>query len=205
MNFDMISMKKRAKEIFKSNASLMIMMTIVLLVTLYVRTIVFRQKSWQIALGLYVLAVLIMGMLKIGYYTCILNISRGKESEFPVLFNGFKKNAGRNLISILIYCAGIYLAISFLIVPGVILFYRWRFVYFVLSDGEHNVLNAFKRSMELTKGHCLELFKIDVSFLGLYVLELITLELAGIYVIPITMITYAEYYDYIKGQYELVG
>ena len=205
MNFDLISMKKRAKELFKQNLSMIMIMTIIMLIIMYLRAGIFRSFSWQVVAALYVLDVLITGLLKIGYNAGLLDISRGGNSGVSVLVNGFRKNVFSNLITVIIYFGGIYLGSIFFVVPGILLFYRWRFVYFILSDGEKSVLNVYKRSMELTKGHCMELFKMDVSFLGLYFLELITLGIAGVYVIPYTTITYAEYYDYIKGQYELIG
>ena len=52
------------------------------------------------------------------------------------------------------------------------------------------------------KGHYIELIKIDLSMLGWLLLYIITAGIAGIYVLPYASMLYAEFYDYIKGQYE---
>ena len=100
-----------------------------------------------------------------------------------LLFAGFKKNQWLRISACILWrdliciCWGLLL-----IVPGVIKSYEYKFVPYILE--EHPLMSAadvMKYSSNLTKGHKMELFKLDLSFLGWFILQILTLEMVGFF------------------------
>ena len=85
------------------------------------------------------------------------------------------------------------------IFPGVIYYYKVYFASYIMAEkpeiGWNEALNLSKK---MTNGHKGELFVLDLSFIGWYLLCGITCGLAGIYVIPYVSATQALYYENFK-------
>ena len=67
---------------------------------------------------------------------------------------------------ILIYC-GLFLLVA---VP---IFFRMRFASYIIMDGETRAMAAIRISRQITKGNCIKLFKLDLSFWWFYALEVL--------------------------------
>lgn len=67
---------------------------------------------------------------------------------------------------ILIYC-GLFLLVA---VP---IFFRMRFASYIIMDGEMRAMSAIRISRQITKGNCINLFKLDLSFWWFYALEVL--------------------------------
>lgn len=200
MDFDVISMKKRTKQIMKSTIPNVILLSIIPTLLPFIVTILdvsMLNLYPKIFIVSYLVGTIIINMCNIGYISCILNAVQVKKFKWIGLFTGFYKKTIK--IVIVIILKQIILAIGFLLlyVPAIILFYKLRFLYYELTNENKSIGRTFIDSMKLMKGHCIELFKIDVGFVGWYILNIVTLGLAGFYVKPLTTITYAEYYDYL--------
>ena len=87
----------------------------------------------------------------------------------------------------------IYLWTLLLIVPGIIAAYRYRqALYLLIENPELSPLDCLRFSSQMMVGHKWELFVLDLSFLGWYLLCL--LPGAIVWVEPYTRITYTNYY-----------
>lgn len=75
----------------------------------------------------------------------------------------------------------------------------------VSGDEEASFWTAMKKSKELLKGHYLELIKLDISNLLWLVLPMFSAFIGAYYAMSYTSIIYAEFYEYLKGQKELLG
>lgn len=82
------------------------------------------------------------------------------------------------------------------IVPGVIYYYRTYFCYQLLDEyPDLKPSEAVKLSAKITDGGKTELFVLDLSFIGWYLLGIITLGIGMIYVLPYYMTAQALYYE----------
>lgn len=203
MDFDLFSMKKRTKAIMNSTTPNVLLISLVLTLLLFIGTVLgirMLNKYPEKSFVTYIIGVAVLNMAKLGYIGYTINVAREKERKLVWLFQGFYKHPIKNLSVILL--KNIILGISFLLlyIPGVVMFYKLRFLYYELVNEDKTIGKAFKDSMKLMKGNSLELFKIDVSFFGWYLLNVITLGFASIYVRPLITITYVEYYDYLKAK-----
>jgi len=82
-----------------------------------------------------------------------------------------------------------------LIIPGIIKAYSYRMVPYILADNPNiGARKAIKLSIEMTKGHKFNIFVLDLSFIGWYLLGLIAFFIGTLFVMPYYNATNAELY-----------
>ena len=143
----------------------------------------------------------IMGtMVSIGFVSFCLSVSRGQEAGFSHLFDGFG-NFVRLLLLVVLISVFVALWSLLLVVPGIIAAYRYSMaVYILLDDPDKGPMQCIRESREMTRGHKGELFLLDLSFLGWYLLCLI--PFVSIFVLPYTNVTRANFYRALSGKWE---
>ncbi len=87
-----------------------------------------------------------------------------------------------------------------LIIPGIVKSYQYKMIPYILADNpDIEWREAFDLSKQMTDGHKMDLFILDLSFIGWYILSAITCGLVGIfYVIPYKEQTMAEAYETLR-------
>ena len=71
--------------------------------------------------------------------------------------------------------------------------------FFILADNpELSAREALKKSEEMMKGHKMDLFVLDLSFIGWLFLVAITFGVASIYIAPYYGATQANFYKNLK-------
>lgn len=90
------------------------------------------------------------------------------------------------------------------VIPGIIKAISYSMTGYILMDQpEVGAQDALKLSMEMTKGHKMEIFVMYLSFIGWGILTAITFGIVGIfYAGPYYQLTCAGYYKELKAQYE---
>ena len=146
-------------------------------------------------IGVGVVAIIIvMGPLTIGYSKIALNVARNKEVDLAMLFDGFK-DFGRTLVLYLTNQIFIVLWTLLLIVPGIIKSFAYSMSYYILLDNPNISANdARKKSIEMIKGNKWRLFCLQFSFIGWYLLCLITLGILTFWVSPYMETAKAKFY-----------
>lgn len=142
-------------------------------------------------------------MVQAGFTGYCLALSRREQTSFKTLFesfNYFGKVLGIYLLRGIITIMGLFVFVF----PGIVLFYCYRQAVFVMySDPSLSVTQCLRRSREMMSGRKSELFVLDLSFIGWYILSeffaLSGLPLADIWVRPYTGVTYAVYFNHITG------
>ena len=87
-----------------------------------------------------------------------------------------------------------------LIIPGIIKSYEYRMVPYILSEEPNLPSNeVIRRSREMTDGHKMDMFVLDLSFLGWYILGAIFYGIGGIFVNPYKEATMAKLYNILSG------
>jgi Predicted integral membrane protein len=106
-----------------------------------------------------------------------------KDQEEAVLFSGFRKKQWVRVSACILWRDLICICWGLLLIfPGIMKSYEYKFVPYILE--EHPMMNAadvLKYSSNLTKGHKMELFKLDLSFIGWFLLQLVTFDLVGFF------------------------
>ena len=89
----------------------------------------------------------------------------------------------------------IFLWTLLLIIPGIIKYYAYKMVPYILADNPNiGVLKAISLSNEMTRGHKFDMFVLDLSFIGWYLLGTIALGIGVFFVMPYENATNAELY-----------
>jgi uncharacterized membrane protein len=136
-------------------------------------------------------------VLGVGLMDYMLQISRRRAAGVGTLFDGFGIFWKALWINILMYIF-VLLWSLLLIVPGIIAIYRYRLaIYIMLDHPEYSALQCIRESKRMMRGRKGELFVLDLSFLGWYLLGAI--PVAMVWVLPYTSITYANYYNALLG------
>lgn len=87
------------------------------------------------------------------------------------------------------------------IIPGIIKLYAYSQYFFILADHPQADLHqALKTSERMTKSYKMELFMLDLSYLGWFLLGVITCGLAFFYILPYYWLTRSHVYCYLKAQ-----
>ena len=145
--------------------------------------------------GLKIIGLLIGGPLALGYTTLILLISRNQKPDFAILFSGFKR-FGVSLAAYLLMFIFIILWFLLLIIPGIIACLRYSQTYYILSEDENiGPLEAITKSKEMMVGNKWKLFYLYCRFIGWFILCIITLGFAGLYVGPYLSQSCANFYN----------
>ncbi|WP_163193441.1 DUF975 family protein [Clostridium thermarum] len=81
------------------------------------------------------------------------------------------------------------------IIPGIVKSYAYRMVPYILADNPNiGVKRAIELSNEMTRGHKFDMFVLDLSFIGWYLLGALACGVGVLFVKPYENATYAELY-----------
>ena len=141
---------------------------------------------------------LILLILNVGYIIFSLNAVRHLPVCYGNLLDGFGIFFRVILLEVL---TGIFVFLWGLLffVPGIIAAYRYRqALYLLLDHPDWTASRCIKESKVLMQGRKMELFVLDLSFLGWTLLA--SIPLVNLWVIPYKELTYAGYYNAISGQ-----
>ena len=150
-----------------------------------------------------VISILILSPLGYALYTGILQLSRGDEQSLTKsIFGLFKKQYASYLVaSVVVEVFTAVVGVFTLFIGYFILAYAYRMVPYLLRDyPELSTTEAMKTSREMMKGHKMDLFLLDLSFIGWYLLGFVTLCIGLLWVIPYHYTAAAHFYDDLKAE-----
>ena len=159
-----------------------------------------RPSGVPLAVLLWILS----SVLDAGFMSYCLKVTRGNGGDHKDVFDGFLYLG--KVILIKIMTNFLILLWSFLFIfPGVVAFYRYRQAYYVLlDDPQKSALQCIRESKSLMHGQKLDLFLLDLSFIGWVLLDNIviillplpfTLPLVSIWLTPYTGLARAAFYN----------
>lgn len=147
------------------------------------------------------LLILVMSVVSAGFVLFLLNTIRGRSPSYGNLLDGFGFFFKIILINALA-ALFIWLWSLLLIVPGVIAYYRYsQAIYILLDDPTKSPLRCLRESKELMRGHKGDLFVLDLSFLGWYLLRIVPMLgfASRIWSVPYIATTKALFYERLRG------
>ena len=170
--------------------------------------------KWGIAIGTIVIALLILGVsayipvapivlsgiFSVGLAIVMLEIVRNWEVQFTDMFKGFN-NFGTNCIAGVLVSVFTILWSLLFVIPGIIKAYSYSMTFYILADHpEMSAKDAIRTSQVMMEGHKMDLFILELSFFGWYLLCGITFGLAALYVGPYVSASHAMFYETIKNE-----
>lgn len=137
-----------------------------------------------------------------GFYILFLNLIRGVKIEWRSIFDGYKdwERIGITMILSALY---ILLWLLLLIVPGIIKSLAYSMTPYILKDDLQIKENeALKKSEQMMEGHKMQLFLLQLSFIGWAILCIFTLGIGFFFLIPYMDTAIAHFYEDVKDEYE---
>ena len=135
-----------------------------------------------------------------GFQTLFLGAVRGGEATAKDMFEGYNKELfSRVLTTTLLYYVYVFLWSMLLLIPGCIKAYSYAMTPFILKDNPEMKNNAaIEESMRMMDGHKLELFLLDLSFIGWALLSLLTCGIGFLWLTPYMNMARVNFYEDLK-------
>ena len=135
-----------------------------------------------------------------GYQTLFLGAVRGGEATAKDMFEGYNKELfSRVLTTTLLYYVYVFLWSLLLLIPGCIKSYSYAMTPYILKDNPEMKNNAaIEESMRMMDGHKLELFMLDLSFIGWALLSFLTCGIGFLWLVPYMNMARVNFYEDLK-------
>ena len=131
----------------------------------------FVSSTGPVSTFLSIFSQLLSLVLDAGFILYCMGIRRHEYMEYTSLFDGFSF-VGKLIAVNLIRIAYSFLWGMLFVIPGIMAYYRYRFaVYHLCEDPDISVFEALQRSARQTKGYKMQLFNLDMSYLGWFLLS----------------------------------
>ena len=135
-----------------------------------------------------------------GYQTLFLGAVRGGDATAKDMFEGYNKELfSRVLTTTLLYYVYVFLWSLLLLIPGCIKSYSYAMTPYILKDNPEMKNNAaIEESMRMMDGHKLELFMLDLSFIGWAILSILTCCIGFLWLAPYMNMARVNFYEDLK-------
>lgn len=133
-----------------------------------------------------------------GFYIYCMGIRQGTEMPLSSLLDGLGV-AGKLIWCCIQITVRVVLWSMLFVIPGIIAMYRYRFAYYnLLTDDSLSASQAIALSSRQTAGMKMDLFVLDLSFIGWSILSSFTYGLLNIWLMPYKTLADLAYFE--EGQ-----
>ena len=193
---DRVQLKKQAKEQIRGKIGILFVITLIIALISFAAMFIL---SFIPFVGSLAASIIVTPAFALSLARIYINVVGGKNASVNDTFSGFDDFWSAFKVTFLVGLFTFLWSLLF-IIPGIIKAYSYSMSLYVLAENKGMpALEAIDRSKKMTEGHKMELFVLELSFIGWMLLVGITFGLAGIYVIPYMYATEVNYYNEMKG------
>lgn len=141
--------------------------------------------------------------LQVAFYNVLLRAVRHSDDNWwDNAWEIIRKQYGKFLLAELVrIIILVVVSIFTLLIGGIILTYAYAMVPYLLHDyPELSIREAMKISREMMRGHKWELFILDLSFIGWFILGILTLGIGILFAQPYQLTARAAFYDDLRAE-----
>jgi len=144
-------------------------------------------------------AIIVIGPLTIGVWGYFQKQAQKQEVSIGNVFDGFTKNFGDNFILGLMVNIFTALWSLLFVIPGIIKGYAYSMAFYIKNDQpELGWKECIQKSQKMMKGHKMELFIQDLSFIGWAIVGAFCLGIGTLWVTVYEFQARAEFYEELK-------
>lgn len=192
---DRIQLKSMAKEQIKGKIWNLLAVMLIVYVIAWAAGLILGKVPYVGAL-IAVVAVIPFSLSLAKIYLGVVN--EDKKPQIVDAFVGYDDLWSAIKTFLLMYVF-LYLWSLLLIVPGIIKALSYSQAFYILAENKGmSAREAINRSKAMMEGHKMDLFILELSFIGWGLVCLITFGIASIWVVPYMQATYANFYNSIK-------
>ena len=145
-------------------------------------------------------ALLITGPLAAGMAFCFMKQARGNSMEITDLGKGFTVDFGGTFLLGLMINIFTFLWSLLFVIPGIVKTYSYAMAFYVKVDHpEFGWNECIRESMRLMNGHKMELFILDLSFIGWYLVGALCCGIGTLWVGPYHFAARTQFYENLKN------
>lgn len=192
---DRIELKKWAKEKVAGNRFNIILVTIIVGI---LTSLAIPIKKGSIPIGW------VLYFVQVGYIYYMVNFINDKPRKIEDIFH-FSKDFGKDLLTGLVTAIFTFLWTLLFIIPGIIKRYAYSLVPMLLTEDKYKQLDVteiIKTSQDMMNGHKMDLFVLELSFIGWHLLAILTLGLLEIWIMPYQQTAVTKFLYDVKTGYE---
>ena len=148
------------------------------------------------------LVYLLVGIVvEYGYEVLFLqSVRKEKEVDFDGLIAGFKEYGRIFGTGVLRFLYTLLWTLLF-VIPGIVKSYSYAMTNYVLKDEpDLRYDGAIEKSIKMMEGHKMQLFLLDLSFIGWYLLCILTLGIGFLFLSPYVLSAHAAFYESLKTE-----
>lgn len=195
--------KKEARERLRGNWGIIVIAYLVMNLIIGTAETIFMFSDTLYFIGS-LSAILLTGPLTYGFSLMVLKISRRQKTETGDLFVGFNSYQ-RTLMAGVDITVRVVLWSLLFVIPGIIASYSYSMTYYLMADNPSiTSTEAINKSKEMMKGHKMELFVLELTFIGWALLATIfTFGIGLLWVSAYMETAKAEFYKKLSGVYTI--
>jgi uncharacterized membrane protein len=134
----------------------------------------------------------------VGYNGFFVQNTKTKP-ELKEIFSGFKNSYKSNVkIMFLVFIKTVLWSLLF-VIPGIIKIFEYAMIPYILAENPGiSTKDAFALTKKMMRGNKFRLFKLNLSFIGRYILSFFTFGIGTLFLLPYLEAAKAEFYQEIK-------
>lgn len=144
---------------------------------------------------------ILTGPLSVGVAKIFLSLARGaKKINIEDEFSGFK-DFTENLLLGLLMSVFTFLWTLLFIIPGIVKSYAYSMAFYIKADHpEYTWRECLDESQEMMSGYKMQLFLLDLSFIGWCIVGALCCGVGTLWVIPYQQAARANFYESIRPE-----
>ena len=148
-------------------------------------------------------SLILIGPISYGMAKITIDLVRGKDGgkvNFGDLFAGFTEDFLNTFLLGLMQSIFIFLWSLLFLIPGIVKSYSYAMAFYIQKDANDKDWNAcITESRKMMNGHKWQLFVLDLSFLGWYIVGLLCCGIGTLWVAPYHQAARANFYEQLRG------
>ncbi len=190
-----VQLKEMAKQQIKGKIGILFLITLIIGLISGVASAILSFIPY---VGSLVSSIIITPAFALSTVRVYLGLTKGMQPSAGDAFSGFDDFWAAFKVQFLVGLFTFLWSLLF-VIPGIIKTYAYSMSMYILAENKGKAaLECIDESKKMTEGHKMELFVLELSFIGWALLGMVTFGIAYIWVIPYMNATYANAYNSLK-------
>lgn len=164
-------------------------------VSLVYGAIVGTASSFLIVGGIILAGPMLYGLTRIA-----VGVVEGKKPDVVGLFDGFKEDASGTILLGLMTGIFVFLWSLLFVVPGIVKSYSYALAPYIQQEERKDWRYCLDKSRAMMNGYKWQLFCLDLSFIGWYIVGALCLGIGVLFVEPYHQVARANFYEAVKAE-----